>query len=327
MSTFAAPGEPVDPEEKPKKRTKRDYKQWLVSDQVYRPVGDLVTIKKLPPGYYEIENDKGGIYFVDLEVRTESLIKFPDSTSQMVLKDIQSFWTREAVFRKYNLSYKRGIMLYGPPGSGKSCTLRMIAEDVIQRGGVIFNFGESPDMFYEGYMSFRTIQPETPIVVLMEDVDGILSSMAESKVLNILDGVKQIDKIVFLATTNYPSQLKARVMNRPSRFDKRFEVGYPSAESRELYFTSLFKDDDISQFPVAMSSIVADTKDMTFAHLRELFVSVHILGDTYENAIETLRSMKTQVLEDEDFKQKKGNLGFTRGRVDRDDSEDSDNKW
>jgi len=55
-------------------------------------------------------------------------------------------------------------------------------------------------------------------------------------VLNLLDGVKQVDNIIYIATTNYPELLEERILNRPSRFDRRFHIGTPSAEVRKFYF-------------------------------------------------------------------------------------------
>jgi SpoVK/Ycf46/Vps4 family AAA+-type ATPase len=125
-----------------------------------------------------------------------------------------------------------------------------------------------------------------------------------------LDGVDKIEKIVFLATTNYPDKLGARVMNRPSRFDKRFKIGHPNDESRMLYFRHLIGDEEKAKsMGVDLNKWVADTEEFSIAHLKELFVAVCILGDSYEDAIETLSNMKEQIIPDEEFE--KPTMGFT----------------
>ncbi|MFK5088309.1 AAA family ATPase, partial [Klebsiella pneumoniae] len=78
----------------------------------------------------------------------------------------------------------------------------------------------------------------------MEDIDATLEIYNESTVINLLDGVDRVDKIVFLATTNYPEKLGTRIMNRPSRFDKRFKVGYPTDNTRKIYLEHLIQDED-----------------------------------------------------------------------------------
>jgi SpoVK/Ycf46/Vps4 family AAA+-type ATPase len=214
-----------------------------------------------------------------------------------VITEIQTFWEREGIFRDFDLAYKRGIILWGPPGSGKSCTIQLIIEDVTKRDGIVIKF-TSPGLFLSGMRSFKEIQPETPVVILMEDIDAILEMYSESSVLNILDGVDQVDKAVFLATTNYPERLGGRILNRPSRFDKRFKIGHPNKESRRLYFQHLIGDKPLT---VDVERWVSDSDGFSIAHLKELFVAVCILGDDYDDAIETLSSMKEQLLSDKEF--------------------------
>ena len=250
------------------------------------------------------------IFFQKIPVKTDGLIRFPETNSEKVIGEINKFWTREHLFKRHSLTYKRGIILWGPPGSGKSCTVQLITADVIKRGGVVFKFG-SPDLFISGVRIFREIQPDTPMVVLMEDIDSIIESYSESEVLNILDGVDQVEKAVYLATTNYPERLGSRIINRPSRFDKRFKMPHPGAASRRLYFEHIFVEDTLKENDVDLDKWVKDTVGMSISHLKELFVAVCILGDDYKEAIETLRTMiETNPKSDDDEGNK---LGFSTG--------------
>ncbi len=193
--------------------------------------------------------------------------------------------------------------------SGKSCTIQLIMEDVVKRNGVVVKFTH-PNLFLAGMRSFKEIQRSTPVVVLMEDIESILENFSESSVLNILDGVDQVDKVVFLATTNYPEKLGARILNRPSRFDKRFKIGHPNSQSRMLYFKHLIGDENKArELKVDFNKWVEDTEGFSIAHLKELFVAVCILGDDYSEAIETLSSMKEQIVSDEEFE--RPSMGFT----------------
>ncbi len=208
------------------------YKQWSSSDgTIFFPIGK--TAGMLKPGVYDIGHCQQGLYFEKIPVRTEGLIKFPDTKSESVVEEVQKFWNREEVFSKYGLTYKRGIILYGPPGSGKSCTVQLIMSDVVERGGIVIEF-HRPDLFIDGLRKLRKIQPDTPVVAVMEDIDSLLEMHNESEILNILDGVNEVHKVVFLATTNYPDKLGHRIINRPSRFDKRFKIGFPTEASRRV---------------------------------------------------------------------------------------------
>lgn len=273
----------------------QSYSQWTTSNgRVFVPAS--ITKNKLPPGVYEIDSSPNiGLYFEKIPVKTEGLLRFPDTNSDKVVDEIQRFWTLEEKFKEYSLAYKRGILLWGPPGSGKSCTLQLIMADVIKRGGIVVKF-DDPYLFIDGMRVLRRIQPDTPVVVMLEDIDSIIKMYNESEVLNILDGVNETHRMVFLATTNYPEELGHRIVNRPSRFDKRFKIGFPSAASRKMYFEHLIGGKKkVKELGIDLKRWVEDTDKFSIAHLKELFIAVHILGDNYEEAVKTLQSMREDI--------------------------------
>lgn len=252
------------------------------------------TFPKLSPGAYEISMEHmRGIKFEKIPLKTEGLIRFPDSNSDEVIREIETFWERGDLYKVYDIAHKRGILLYGPPGSGKSSTIQIVVSDVInKRNGVVFKFND-PTVFIDGMRTFREIQPTTPIVVLMEDIDSIIEMWDESEILNILDGLNDVNKVVFLATTNYPEQLEDRFSNRPSRFDRRFHMSHPNKVSRRIYFEHLIsgREQAMKEYGVEvdLEKWINDTDEMSIAHLKELFVSVVILGNSYEEKIKSLR--------------------------------------
>jgi SpoVK/Ycf46/Vps4 family AAA+-type ATPase len=257
------------------------------------------TEKKINPGVYDICHDPNvGYYFEQVTVNIEGLIRFPQTNIENVVLEIQKFWERESLFKEYDLPFKRGIMMWGPAGSGKSCIIKLITKDVIARQGIVVRF-RNPGLFVTGMRFFREIEPETPVVVLMEDIDSILEQWSESEVLNILDGINDVRKMVFLATTNYPEKLGARIINRPSRFDKRFKIGYPNEESRRIYLEFLFKNKENAE-KYDLNKWVKDTNKFSIAHLKELFTAVVILGDEYAASIKTLSTMKEDISSHED---------------------------
>ena len=264
------------------------YVQWTTSDDTkYYPAGRVV--KQLPPGYYAIKEGMGGIFFQRKPIKTERLLRFPDAGSDSVIEEIENFWNLEDRFRKSDVPYKRGIIMYGPPGSGKTCAMRIVVDNLIKnREGIVVDF-PGTYLFKESYETLRQIHEGMPLIILMEDLDAILNRN-ESEVLNLLDGMYGIDKTVFLATTNYPEKLGSRIMNRPSRFDKKIFIGMPSSEAREIFIRSKLieeSDDEVSKW-------VEDTDGFSIAHIKELYVANTILGDPYDTALVTLRKMKSQ---------------------------------
>ena len=277
------------------RNTGSKYIQWSSSDgSVYFPC--CRTYDKLKPGFYQIIKCDGVLGLEKFPVKTDELIRFPEAVTDEIITEIQTFWERADIFKKYGLIHKRGMLLYGPPGNGKSCVLQLICEDVISRGGIVLKFN-SPGWTSAMLKRIREIQPDTPIVILMEDIDSIIEESCESDVLNILDGVDRVDKAVFIATTNYPERLGKRIINRPSRFDKRFDIGYPSKASRKIFFKHLFSKEPEESWDIDVW--VDKTEKMSFAHLKELFVASVILGDSFDDALETLTEMMNTELDSE----------------------------
>jgi SpoVK/Ycf46/Vps4 family AAA+-type ATPase len=272
--------------------------RWTEQEGTYRIDFDRVTVDEMKPGLYEpaVRQDVG-LFFSPIELRDDELIRFPDTDMDKIVGDIEKFWEREQIFIDHDLPYKRGILLHGPPGSGKSCTLQLVSRDVIRRGGVVLLFTD-PEMFVAAYRIFRRVQPDTPMVVLMEDVDTILERKNESKVLNLLDGAEVAGKVVFLATTNYPEKLGPRIMNRPSRFDRVYIIGHPKEESRRLYLTAMMLEQDYEVIDV--DQWVRDTHGLSLAHLKELFIGVVALGEDYHETLAILKDMKRRRVSAED---------------------------
>jgi energy-coupling factor transporter ATP-binding protein EcfA2 len=257
--------------------------QYAITESgAYHPVGQ--TTGDLPPGMYEPVLTQEGLFLVPMAIRTDDIVVFPDAATTEVVREIEKFWEREDRFREFGLPFKRGMLLYGPPGSGKSTTLQLVARDVIGRDGIVMPF--RGDAWLMAYRAVRAVQPEVPIVTLMEDLDALLERK-ESSTLNLLDGAEDLQRVIFLATTNYIEKLDPRVKNRPSRFDRRFHIDHPGAEARRLYLESIAD----GKVEIDIARYVKDTEGMSLAHLKELFVATVIIGQQYETAVRELEAM------------------------------------
>lgn len=172
--------------------------QWMTDDDTqFCPAGK--TVQVLPPGMYNIVDDpRRGIIFDKVPIKTQGLLKLKGTDSSEVCDEISDFWNKEERYRKHKIAYKRGILLWGPAGTGKSSTIQIIVEDVVNRGGICVIF-DDPYSFRRAMRRFREIQKETPVVVIMEDIDSTIEEYSETEVLNILDGLENVDKMVFLA--------------------------------------------------------------------------------------------------------------------------------
>lgn len=261
------------------------YKQWSTntSRRLFTPAAD--TVPTLVPGLYTaVVTNEGQVFFDRLPLHTADLIDLPDSSTGEIVRDIQKFWQLTEVFDKFGLVHRRGIMMHGPPGTGKSSTIRLVLRDVIAAGGIGLEF-TSPDVYARAMRTFREIQPLTPVVVLMEDVEEVMRRW-ESKLLNILDGAEKIEHVVYLASTNVPEQLGDRLTNRPSRFDRRYLIDTPTPAARRVYLETIRKGVDI---PVA--EWVDKTDGLSIAHIKEIFISNVLFGKPFSEALAQVKGM------------------------------------
>lgn len=290
-----------------------EYRQWQVgANDTFRPAG--ITQPSIPPGVYVFDRDDNGLFAKRIKVVTDNLIELPDNASEKVLAGMAKFWQMEDRYRKHGLLYKRGIILWGPPGSGKTATLTLLNKYLLDNGGVVV-MCDHPKITSMGLEALRRIEPERRIICIMEDIDEIIERWGEHDLLALLDGENQVDRIVMLATTNYPDRLGARIINRPSRFDERIKVGMPSQAARRAYLKNLLGEDDPD-----IEKWVKDTKEFSIAHIRELAAAVRCLDQDYDEVIARLKTMKYKVKTEDGFSTSTAaKTGFGTGTKDSDD--------
>jgi predicted AAA+ superfamily ATPase len=254
-----------------------------------------VSVPEVPAGVYEIAwNSNLGTHTLKKQpFKTDELYHLPSPEITDILTDIENFWNRVDQYKKYNFIHKRGILMYGEPGCGKSGIIQLISQKLIERNGIVINIKDEEDVdkFTSFIGTFRKIEPNRPLVVLLEDIDSIASEnrYQTSRLLNILDGVKQIEGVVYIATTNYPEKLQERITNRPSRFDRRYKVETPNEEIRKAYIKHKLNEEDLKNIDI--DDWVKKTEGMSLSHLKEVVVSVIVMGRTFEETMNNLEEL------------------------------------
>lgn len=275
--------------------------QWAHNGGGLAPMTQTKNV--LPPDLYDLQYVNDVLTFVPTNLVTDKLLRLPDSRSDEVISEIERFWTLKDRFKKFGFTHKRGFLLYGPPGSGKTSTISFIIKQMINSNGLALLANMNPDVVSSALKVLRKIEPERKIVVVMEDLDTIIATYGESEVLSILDGESSVDNCVFLATTNYPENLDGRIVNRPSRFDRVVKIGMPNEAARKAYLVSR----ELNLSDTEMKKWVEATKDFSIAHIKELIVGVYCYGNDFTKEVERLKSMAKKPKSDSE-----GETGFRR---------------
>ena len=275
--------DPIDDDE----RKEEKISVWLKDKDIIKPSTNISLLQKIEPGIYTVDfSREHGIYCKKMDVKSDELFVFSDSISEKLLKEINNFWEKSERYKQNNLVHKRGILLEGFPGTGKSSIISILCKEIISKGGVVFKINgiRNLDTYFEFIRyGFREIQPETPVVTILEDLDQY--EEIESELLDFLDGKTHLDHHVVIATTNN-TELIPDTFLRPSRIDLKIEVPLPSEQTRREYFK--FKNTPEDE----IENLVKQSEDFSLADLKELYVCIYLLDYTVEEAVGKITAPK-----------------------------------
>jgi SpoVK/Ycf46/Vps4 family AAA+-type ATPase len=264
--------------ESPKWSTDRTGANWT-------PGGYGAT--DLPSGVFLPVSPYGGApYLKRITFNTDSLLDLPDDPSSEILDHVEDFWSKEQAFRDLKVTYKRGIILYGPPGSGKSATIYRLASMLVQYNAVMI-MAKHAGQAQLGIELVKALEPNRKIVVILEDIDGMIKYGGDEELTHLLDGGTDVDSVLFLATTNYPERIPPRILNRPSRFDVRIRISMPSGPARRAYINHLVS----SNLLVDIDEMVDATAGLSIASIKEVIILTQIFGDSITDAIAKLSAL------------------------------------
>ena len=260
--------------------------QWMVLDGgAFKVCGQ--TMGRLPAGAYSCTTDcYGSPLFQMKTLKVDDLIDFEDSLPSRILAEIERFWTLGERFRRYGFLHRRGYLLYGKQGCGKSSLIHQIISKVVRTGGVAF-FCEYPQPFARCMEQFRKVESDRPMVCVFEDIDAIIQNYGDSDLLQWLDGNQQVDRAVNIASTNYPEKLDRRIISRPRRFDRLLRIESPDERVRAAYFARKMPDLGAAE----RLEWVRLTEGLPFASLAEVVISVSCLGNDLYETVELLRKL------------------------------------
>lgn len=193
------------------------------------------------------------------------------SLKDQIRKDFVQFFSSRETYERYGIPWRRGSLFIGPPGNGKTHTVKALINHLAQPCIYARNFGYDDEDMALLFARARM----APCVMVFEDLDSMVTNENRAFFLNELDGFHANTGVAVLATTNHPEKLDTAILERPSRFDRKYHFNLP-AEAERLKYVEKWNGELQAELRVSgetASAVVSKTEGFSFAYMKELFVA------------------------------------------------------
>ena len=199
-----------------------------------------------------------------------------------IVGEVTKFFNSKDKYRKLQVPWKRGVIFHGPPGNGKTISIKAMMHSLYDRDDPVPTLYVRSLAAFGGpkhaiSLIFLKARQMAPCFLVFEDLDSIVSDAVRSYFLNEVDGLRDNDGILMVGSTNHLERLDPGISKRPSRFDRKYLFPDPNMEERvkycEFWRRKLDGNEDV-EFPQALCKAIAGiTKDFSFAYIQEAFVA------------------------------------------------------
>ncbi len=224
----------------------------------------------------------GTIEFLDIKPRAWDTVILSDEYKKEIRANTVEFLREAKLWEELGVPTKRGLMLAGEPGTGKTIVCRAImgeAEGItcITTGAYALGEREYISLLY------TVAQELSPCIVLIEDVDligqvdsdyGGHRNPALVSLLDAMDGVEPRKEVVTVATTNCFALLDKALSQRPSRFDRVIQFTVPNSAERGILIDSLCQKIKLNE--ITKEYIARHTAGFTPAQIQEVVFGLAI---------------------------------------------------
>lgn len=248
------------------------------TDFLIKTVGDYITsitdIVWVYDGYWQ---QNRSLYQQIMKSSWDKVILDEDQKTELTSVANRFFDSRET-YEELGVPWKRGLIFHGPPGNGKTISIRALSHELYKRKDpVITLYVKSAQTTYDIGAVFRQARALAPCMLVLEDVETIVNAQTRSYFFNEMDGIESNDGLFVVASTNYLDKLDSGLTKRPSRFDRKYLFPLPNEHERTLYAEYWYrklKPNTNVDFPKKLCQPMAHvTPGFSFAFMQECFVA------------------------------------------------------
>ncbi len=277
-------------------------------------MGAVYDNHRKAPSFHTI-GARGSSHDIDLEPYSWDRVILDPSVVKLLKNDFESFFQREEWFKAKKLPFRRGYLLHGDPGNGKTSAIKAMMWAKRMDAYTLSFFDKSVGL-NELNTVFESAAERAPSMVVLEDIDrafpksGSKCAISLQELLNAIDGIGTKEGIITIATANNPSDLDPAILKRPGRFDRTIKFENPNKDLREKYYVS--KDPTMPQ-DEAFKEAIVQSAGYSFAQLQESYIlagqHAYDEGTDDINGEQLLRAVKALAVSNSGVK-KPNTVGF-----------------
>lgn len=230
----------------------------LDSDGDYRPISgkNPQLIPTIPAGVYTVGMTPHGFFFHPLAIGGEQLVSLDTPVARQVTREIRDFFDPDISARlaAAGLKHRRGIILHGQPGAGKTSLVRALLPMIVAAGAVVLSECNADHLENVFIPAIRKTDPARPVVLLWDEFDKN-AEYSHSELLRLLDGMNSPDHLLTIGVTNDLESIPRTLRGRPSRFGLILEMPPLDRAARETYART--------KYPMLDADTIAGVVDMT----------------------------------------------------------------
>lgn len=247
---------------------------------------------------------KSADLFESIRQTTLETLILAESLKESILADFQQFFECKETYTKHGIPWKRGVLFLGPPGNGKTHAIKGLTNALGKPCLYVRSFSAEYGSDHQCISAaFAKARESAPCLFILEDLDSLVTDQNRAYFLNELDGFYSNEGLLTVATTNHPERLDPAILDRPSRFDRKYTFDLPEAVDRKRYLAAFSSrlEPELRLTEGGIEQIAGLTDEFSFAYLKELFLSSMMawISDHEHTSMDKVMATQTTTLRDQ----------------------------